>query len=747
MTPAGHTQLDFLEHEEAAVVAAENPRRMALVIDHRRWMGFLAEEWLFSNSAGIPIRLSTGQARSSEENSGRILIQVWFDLCALPVEQVFALRGGDWVEAPIDGLLADDTEVAWPGPLPLFAVDKFCVRSRADADRLTAMAQGFANIELPTQAIEVASFDVQPASDWPPLSNDAGGPPELWNAMRGAAAMATWAVPAIDPWLDVLCASLSDTRADTRMLEKVHAPWWCLAPWQSEDSAGAESPPLWRAMLFVLARSNPAKELQAREKLAAICELARTLGEDASRLDLLMQSTSDLLADRKTLEQVASDDDVLGLALQLVLLRPRPEQYATWKDDWPAMPPGAWWTGATLSGLLCGYRALDCRFRGSSAARRLLALRTWRLGEARPKSRAGWPAMSIEVLDWIASPNAISLRANGNVWAERGASNRGLWYRADMNDPEIAEHVEALAEEFRPSLFRRFLRVSNARVPIRGSGVIEIEDDPPRLVIEGAVELAFDPAMITEVSRLDGDAFRDWLATSTVPHRLPRPPVLPRRLIVAEQAAEFQTSTLKRSPAKLKKLPLPSSAVPEGLVVRENFLSEQEEIALLQTIDQATWSKVLSRKVQHYGWTYDYRSRKVESKGYLGPLPAWAHALASRLFSEGLLHEMPDQVIVNEYLGEQGISRHTDCPECFRGPIATVSLNEAWEMVFHRKEATGKTSRYAQVLPRGSVAILSGASRSEWTHEIPKRKKEAGVLRVRRVSVTFRKVNAEAPVP
>jgi len=77
----------------------------------------------------------------------------------------------------------------------------------------------------------------------------------------------------------------------------------------------------------------------------------------------------------------------------------------------------------------------------------------------------------------------------------------------------------------------------------------------------------------------------------------------------------------------------------------------------------------------------------------------------------------------------------------------TVSLNEAWEMVFHRKEATGKTSRYAQVLPRGSVAILSGASRSEWTHEIPKRKKEAGVLRVRRVSVTFRKVNAEAPVP
>jgi len=105
---------------------------------------------------------------------------------------------------------------------------------------------------------------------------------------------------------------------------------------------------------------------------------------------------------------------------------------------------------------------------------------------------------------------------------------------------------------------------------------------------------------------------------------------------------------------------------------------------------------------------------------------------------------MPDQVIVNNYDGPQGISKHIDCPECFRGPVATISLLETWDMVFTRKVA-GETLKFVQPLPRRSVALLAGEARSRWLHEIPERLTEHKKPRVRRISVTFRKVDADAP--
>jgi len=144
------------------------------------------------------------------------------------------------------------------------------------------------------------------------------------------------------------------------------------------------------------------------------------------------------------------------------------------------------------------------------------------------------------------------------------------------------------------------------------------------------------------------------------------------------------------------------------------------------------------------GWRYDYKARGVASSDYLGPLPSWAKDLAQKLFDKELFPEVPDQVIVNNYDGPQGISKHIDCPECFRGPVVTISLLETWDMIFTRKVA-GETLKFVQPLPRRSVALLSGEARSRWLHEIPERQKEHKKARVRRISVTFRKVDADAP--
>ena len=122
----------------------------------------------------------------------------------------------------------------------------------------------------------------------------------------------------------------------------------------------------------------------------------------------------------------------------------------------------------------------------------------------------------------------------------------------------------------------------------------------------------------------------------------------------------------------------------------------------------------------------------------LGQLPRWADEIAHHLVAEGLLKVLPDQVIVNEHLGNQGIAKHIDHKEHFADGIVMVSLLEPWEMIF--RGPAGK-SEIGRVLAPGSVAAMYGDARYSWTHEIPRRKNEPGWgRRNRRLSLTFRKV-------
>ena len=173
-----------------------------------------------------------------------------------------------------------------------------------------------------------------------------------------------------------------------------------------------------------------------------------------------------------------------------------------------------------------------------------------------------------------------------------------------------------------------------------------------------------------------------------------------------------------------------------GLAYRPDFLCADQEKALLDCIDAQPWSHVLRRRVQHYGWRYDYTARTVTSDMRLGALPSWARPLALRLVNEGLVRQCPDQLIVNEYVGAQGISRHVDAPGSFADGIVSISLAEPWHMVFRCDER-----RESLLLDRRSALVLHSDARYQWTHEIPARKSEPGFgMRTRRVSLTFRQV-------
>src|SRR5262249_10659864 len=105
-----------------------------------------------------------------------------------------------------------------------------------------------------------------------------------------------------------------------------------------------------------------------------------------------------------------------------------------------------------------------------------------------------------------------------------------------------------------------------------------------------------------------------------------------------------------------------------------DYLDEPRERALIEEIDGMPWLTELRRRVQHYGYKYDYKGRKVTPEMYLGPLPAWLQPLCQELKDRGLMPRVADQVIINEYTPGQGIAPHVDCVPCFADTIASLTL-------------------------------------------------------------------------
>jgi alkylated DNA repair dioxygenase AlkB len=212
---------------------------------------------------------------------------------------------------------------------------------------------------------------------------------------------------------------------------------------------------------------------------------------------------------------------------------------------------------------------------------------------------------------------------------------------------------------------------------------------------------------------------------------------------VAEQSQfNFQPVGTPDGKANLvEEPPQPSIRVP-GLRYHRSFIGEERQRIMMDCIDSAPWMTDLRRRVQHYGWRYDYSSRFVSEDMRAAPLPKPMHDLAEELHERGWFSRPPDQVIVNEYQPGQGIAPHVD-RNCFGPTVATLSLGDSWPMEFTRvRRYAAHEEQVKLVLNVGSILVLTGEARSTWMHGIAKRKTDGRAsnrrARRRRVSVTFR---------
>ena len=699
--------------------------QLGLTVDHRRLFRALEVGWLrpLEGNATQVLGVHRFPRESERPISGhRIAVQLSLSANKLPDLDTLVFRNGQWMPTCFHDLRAADDAVRWPGALPTFAISSVAVPSSEEKNRLIGMSRVASNLDLSDIQLTVddemdcCEFDTDPDCE----VKAALVIPASQDSIHGALTMAVWAVPRIDLWMDVLQASVAaDPSCLAELTVAVDAPWWRFPPWgQRTEHPSTLADCLWLAAMDIFQGDCKEQQSDTRDLLVRVAEHATRLGctEFNDEIAAWRDSTARILRADATVQIQNWRKNPVGVAIQLVLTRPEPSRFKTWFKDMPSLPPGVAWSAATLCGLLNGYKRLATDFRGRALQRELLSIEA--LSVCSPQSaKMRWPNGRLD-LRWHREAAGFVLSHGDEHFACKARQTRGKWYAADFSDTEICRTAQRLAEELNWPCNK--VSVQNMEVPTSGTGKLDIRNG--RLEALGKVNFYLPRGTF------DAESFRRLVAVESC--ELPAPPT----------SAHAQSANI----------------VIPGLTYKPDFLDEDQEQRLVEWIDQQEWSSELSRRVQHYGWRYDYSAREVDASMRLGELPAPLAELALRLFERRLVPQLPDQVIVNEYEAGQGITPHADARKSFADGIATISLLESWEMNFHAPRGKGgdggqrrKSNKVPRLLERRSVAIMQGEARWNWKHEIVKRKSDPYVdaadkhrkrNRNRRISLTFRKV-------
>ena len=184
--------------------------------------------------------------------------------------------------------------------------------------------------------------------------------------------------------------------------------------------------------------------------------------------------------------------------------------------------------------------------------------------------------------------------------------------------------------------------------------------------------------------------------------------------------------------AQLALFDAPPMAVPDGFAYRPDFISPEEERALVHRLGALDFAPYqfrgveARRRVHSFGWRYDQGrpglAQGSEMPDWLLPLRDRAAAFA-RLLPSDFAH-----VLINEYREGAPIGWHRDRPMFDK--VVGISLLAPTVMRFRRRSAAGFERLAIPLAPR-SAYVLDGPARLHWEHSLP----EAKALRY---SITFR---------
>lgn len=164
--------------------------------------------------------------------------------------------------------------------------------------------------------------------------------------------------------------------------------------------------------------------------------------------------------------------------------------------------------------------------------------------------------------------------------------------------------------------------------------------------------------------------------------------------------------------------------MPEGLLYREEFLSPQDEAALLAEIRRLPLEAAkyraftAKRRIAAFGASYDFDTNRLgpapQLPGFLRPLRRRVAELA------GTGEESLRFALVTEYRPGTELGWHRDAPEF--GIVAGVSLAGHCRMRFRRyPPQKGASALELELAPR-SVYVLRDEIRWGWQHSVARTK-------------------------
>lgn len=166
-------------------------------------------------------------------------------------------------------------------------------------------------------------------------------------------------------------------------------------------------------------------------------------------------------------------------------------------------------------------------------------------------------------------------------------------------------------------------------------------------------------------------------------------------------------------------LPLFDDPLVAGLKLRKDFITAEEERALLARLDALDMAPFRfqgwlgKRRTQSFGWRYDFEDASFRRAD---PLPEWLLALRDK--AAAMVGVGPDDfvhVLLARYDPGAGIGWHRDRPVFDR--VVGISLGSAADMRFRQRTDSGFRRATLHLEPR-SAYLLAGEVRHDWEHSI-----------------------------
>ena len=158
-----------------------------------------------------------------------------------------------------------------------------------------------------------------------------------------------------------------------------------------------------------------------------------------------------------------------------------------------------------------------------------------------------------------------------------------------------------------------------------------------------------------------------------------------------------------------------------------NWVTKSEEEELISSVQKCSqdgtkpWANLPQRRLQNWGGVPHDRGMIVEE------MPSFLGAILSRMTSDNIFEDTPppNHVLLNEYVGEHGISPHKDGP-LYHPRAAILSLGNSVRLDFLKnigtsKEITTENVVESLLLMPGSLLVFADSAYNDYWHGIASR--------------------------